>query len=53
VKGIRPNVYPRKGVIHAFQTLSIVQEHHEKKSREQIIDGGPWKILKFKIYEKA
>jgi hypothetical protein len=32
VKGIRFEVYPIKGVIHVFQTPSIVQEHREKRN---------------------
>jgi hypothetical protein len=31
-EGIRPYVYPRKGVIHVFQMPFIVYEHWEKRN---------------------
>ncbi len=32
MRGIRFEIYPIKGVIHAFQTPFVVQEHQEKKN---------------------
>jgi hypothetical protein len=52
VKGIRLDVYPRKGSIHAFQTPFTIQEHgDERNSRDELLSSGPWKFFKSKIYE--
>jgi hypothetical protein len=32
MRGIKSEIYPRKGVIHAFQAEFVVQEHWEKRN---------------------
>jgi hypothetical protein len=36
-EGIKSKIYPRKGDIHVFQALSIVQEHQkERNPRDEV-----------------
>jgi len=40
MKGIKPNVYPRERVIHAFKMPSIIQEHREERNtRDELLFG--------------
>jgi hypothetical protein len=46
MKGIKFDVYPREGVIHAFQMPSIIQEHRkERNPRDKLLTANPGKKI--------
>jgi hypothetical protein len=48
LRGIKSEVYPRKGGIHVFQTQFTIQEHGEKiNPRDELLLAHTLEILQF------